>query len=98
MVVALVCSLPSLPLPLSTVHPMEVAVWGDCRGPGGRGSLCGHCCQELTAPLHTWTLTCAPQLPPGSLSTALPGRATSSGLGEQGLRVTHPNKQEGLWP
>ncbi|XP_057608883.1 peptidyl-prolyl cis-trans isomerase FKBP8 isoform X2 [Chionomys nivalis] len=80
------------------VHPMEVAVWGDCCGPGGRGSLCGHCCQELTAPLHTWNPTCAPQLPPGSLSTALPGRATSSGLGEQGLRVTHPNKQEGLRP
>lgn len=62
MVVALVCSLPSLPLPLSTVHPMEVAVWGDCCGPGGRGSLCGHCCQELTAPLHTWTPT-SPQAP-----------------------------------
>lgn len=49
-----------LPFPLFTVHPVEMAVWGDCRGPGGRGSLCGHCCQELTVPLLTWTPTCAP--------------------------------------
>lgn len=54
---------PAFTLPLSTVHPVEMAVWGNCRGPGGRGSLCGHCCQELTVLLRTWTLTCAPQLP-----------------------------------
>lgn len=45
-------------------------------------------------PTHLDPDLCSPA-PPGSLSTALPDRAASSGSGEQGLRVTLPIKQEG---
>lgn len=59
--------------PLSTVHPVEMAVWGDCCGPGGRGSLCGHCCQELTVPAAHLDPDLCSLTSPSSLSTALPG-------------------------
>lgn len=95
---------PSLPSPLSTVHPLEVALWGDCCCPGGRGSLCGHRCQELTTqaattPSHTMDPTPRSLTSPGSLSTALSDLAPSSGA--RAVRCgghVAPVSQEGLWP
>ncbi|XP_053767661.1 peptidyl-prolyl cis-trans isomerase FKBP8 isoform X3 [Desmodus rotundus] len=68
------------------VHPLEVAVWGNCCCLGGRGSLCGHRCQELTAqvaatPSSTMDPTTRSLTLPGSLSTTLSGLASSSGAG-----------------
>lgn len=83
---------------------MEVAVWGDCCCPGGRGSLCGHRCQELTTqvattPSHTVDPTPRSLTSPGSLSTALSDLAPSSGAGAVrfGGHVALVS-QEGLWP
>lgn len=83
---------------------MEVAVWGNCCCPGGRGSLCGHRCQELTTqvattPSHTVDPTPRSLTSPGSLSTALSDPAPSSGAGAVrfGGHVA-PVSQEGLWP
>lgn len=81
-----------------------MAVWGDCCCPGGRGSLCGHRCQELTTqvattPSHTTDPTPRSLTSPGSLSTALSDLAPSSGAGAVrcGGHVA-PVSQEGLWP
>ncbi|KAM7142651.1 peptidyl-prolyl cis-trans isomerase FKBP8 isoform 3-T3 [Molossus nigricans] len=69
------------------VHPMEVAVWSNCCCPGGRGSLCGHRCQELTAQVaatpseHRGPHPKLPNLPSSSLSTTLSDPVSFSGAG-----------------
>lgn len=74
-------------VPLSTVYPMEVAVWGNCCCSGGCGTLCGHRCQELITQVSTTTSAYHephPVLHPlGSLPAACPGPAPPPGQGSK---------------